>query len=127
VLLTGDTRTILKVRECPDIKDAILCATDPSAYMPPDQQDAFARVKAAARMTRYHGDCYIFAMLAMGFVDVVIESALNRWDIAALIPIVEGAGGIITGWDGEPWRDGSKTLACGDRRVHAQCLALLRG
>ncbi len=59
-------------------------------------------VKAKARLTRYHGDCYIFAMLAMGFIDVVIEGPLNRWDIAAIFPIVEGAGGIVTGWDGEP-------------------------
>jgi len=127
VLTTGEGRTVMKVRECPDIKDAILCATDPSAYMPADQQDAFARVKARARMTRFHGDCYIYALLAMGFIDVVVESALKRWDIAALIPIIEGAGGIITGWDGEPWREGSRTLACGDRRVHAQVMELLKG
>ena len=126
VLTTAEGRTVMKVRECPDIKDAILCATDPSAYMPADQQDAFARVKARARMTRFHGDCYIYALLAMGFIDVVVESALKRWDIAALIPIIEGAGGIITGWDGEPWREGSKTLACGDRRVHAQVMELLK-
>ena len=127
VLLEGEKRTPIKVRECPDIKDAILCATDPSSYMSPEQQAAFARVKAAARLTRYHGDCYIFAMLAMGFVDMVIEGALNRWDIAAMIPLVEGAGGIITGWDGEPWREGSKTLACGDARVHGRAVALLSG
>lgn len=126
VLVADGVRTPLKVRECADIKDATLCATDPSAYMSQDEQDAFARVKAQARLTRYHGDCYIFAMLAMGFIDVVIEGPLNRWDIAAIFPIVEGAGGIVTGWDGEPWRDGSRTLACGDKRVHAQCVQLLR-
>ena len=126
VLLTGDTRTVLKVRECPDIKDAILCATDPSAYMPPDQQDAFARVKAAARMTRYHGDCYIFAMLAMGFVDVIVEGAFKPWDIAALVPVVEGAGGVISNWQGGVWLDGDAVLACGDKRIHAQVIALLK-
>src|SRR3954462_5959836 len=125
VLLTGDIRIPMKVRECPTLGDAILCATDPSSYMSPDQQAAFARVKAAVRMTRHHGDCYIFAMLAMGFVDMVIEGPLKRWDIAALIPIVEGAGGVITGWDGAPWRDGEAVLACGDRRIHRQALALL--
>jgi histidinol phosphatase-like enzyme (inositol monophosphatase family) len=125
VLLTGDTRTPMKVRECPTLGDAILCATDPSSYMSPDQQAAFGRVKAAVRMTRHHGDCYIFAMLAMGFVDMVIEGPLKRWDIAALIPIVEGAGGLVTGWDGAPWRDGEAVLACGDRRIHEQTIALL--
>ena len=113
------------MRECAGLKDATLCATDPSAYMSPDEQAAFARVKAQARLTRYHGDCYIFAMLAMGFVDVVIEGPLHRWDIAAMIPLVEGAGGIITGWDGAPWREGARTLACGDARVHKEAVALL--
>jgi myo-inositol-1(or 4)-monophosphatase len=127
VLLEGEKRTPLHVRECETLKDAILCTTDPSAYMAPDEQTAFARVKAHARLTRYHGDCYIFAMLAMGFVDVVIEGPLHRWDVAAMIPLVEGAGGIITGWDGKPWREGSCTLACGDTRVHQQAVALLSG
>jgi myo-inositol-1(or 4)-monophosphatase len=93
--------------------------------MDTDQQAAFARVKAQVRMTRYHGDCYIFAMLAMGFVDMAIEGPLKRWDIAALIPLVEGAGGVITNWDGEAWRDGDKVLACGDRRIHEQAIKLL--
>jgi myo-inositol-1(or 4)-monophosphatase len=124
-LLVGDTRTTLKVRECPQMDAAILCATDPSSYMDTGQQVAFARVKAQVRMTRYHGDCYIFAMLAMGFVDMVIEGPLKRWDIAALIPLVEGAGGIITNWEGEAWRDGDKVLACGDRRIHSQAITLL--
>jgi len=125
LLMAGDTRTPMKVRECPALGDAILCATDPSSYMSHNQQAAFARVQAAVRMTRHHGDCYIFAMLAMGFVDMVIEGPLKRWDLAALIPIVEGAGGVITGWDGAPWRDGEAVLACGDKRIHQQAIALL--
>jgi myo-inositol-1(or 4)-monophosphatase len=125
VLVQGETRTVLKVRECAELKDAILCATDPSAYMTEAQQAAFARVKAQARMTRYHGDCYLFALLAMGFVDLVIEGPFARWDIAALIPLVEGAGGILTNWEGAPWNDGDKVLACGDRRIHQQAMALL--
>lgn len=117
--------TPLAVRACADVKDAVLCATDPSAYMTAEQVAGFEIIKSQARLTRYHGDCYIFAMLAMGFVDCVIEGPLHRWDIAAMIPLVEGAGGIITGWDGEPWREGSRTLACGDARVHSQAVALL--
>jgi myo-inositol-1(or 4)-monophosphatase len=124
-LLVGDTRTVLKVRACEEMGAAILCATDPSSYMDTGQQAAFARVQAQVRMTRYHGDCYIFAMLAMGFVDMVIEGPLKRWDIAALIPLVEGAGGVITNWEGEAWRDGDKVLACGDRRIHEQAIRLL--
>jgi myo-inositol-1(or 4)-monophosphatase len=118
-------RTPLKVRECPDVTQAILCATDPSAYMTDAQQAAFARVKDKARLTRYHGDCYIFAMLAMGFVDLIVEGAFKRWDVAALFPLVTGAGGVITNWQGQPWRDGDALIASGDKRVHEQALSLL--
>jgi myo-inositol-1(or 4)-monophosphatase len=117
--------TSLNVRACADVKEAVLCATDPSAYMTQVQQAAFDRVKAQARLTRYHGDCYIFAMLAMGFIDVIVEGAFRRWDVAALFPLVEGAGGRITNWQGAPWRDGDPVLASGDARVHAQAIALL--
>jgi histidinol phosphatase-like enzyme (inositol monophosphatase family) len=127
VLIEGEKRTPLKVRECASLKDAILCATDPGQYFSTVQQAAFARVKEEVRMTRYCGDCYLFAVLAMGFVDIVIEAGFSRWDIAALIPIVEGAGGVITSWDGGDCRDGKTILACGDKRVHEEAMALLRG
>lgn len=126
VLIEGDKRTPLKVRACAGIGEAILCATDPSAYFTQGQQAAFQRVQAAVRMTRYCGDCYLFAVLAMGFIDIVIEAGFNRWDIAALIPLVEGAGGIITSWDGGDCRDGKTILACGDRRIHDAALKLLK-
>jgi len=127
ILVEGDARAALKVRECAGLADAILCATDPSAYMTEAEQAAFARVKARARMTRYHGDCYLFAMLAMGFIDLIVEGAFRRWDVAALIPLVEGAGGIVSGWDGKPWRDGEPLLASGDARVHQAAVEQLAG
>jgi myo-inositol-1(or 4)-monophosphatase len=125
-LIEGGKRTPLKVRECAEIEDAILCATDPSAYFSPEQQAGFQRVNNAARMTRYCGDCYLFAALALGFVDIIIEANFNRWDVAALIPLVEGAGGIITAWDGGDCRDGKSILACGDARIHEEAIKLLK-
>jgi histidinol phosphatase-like enzyme (inositol monophosphatase family) len=125
VLQEGEKRTALKVRGCERLKDAILCATDPSAYFSPEQQAGFARVKAEVRMTRYGGDCYLFAAMALGFVDLIIEAGFNRWDVAALIPLVEGAGGIITNWHGDDCRDGKTILACGDKRVHEEAIKLL--
>jgi myo-inositol-1(or 4)-monophosphatase len=124
-LVQDGARTPLKVRECAHVKDAVLCATDPSAYMTPDQQAAFARVSDVARLTRYHGDCYIFAMLAMGFIDVIVEGAFKRWDVAALFPLVQGAGGVITNWQGQPWRDGDPLLASGDAQLHKSVVELL--
>jgi myo-inositol-1(or 4)-monophosphatase len=126
VLLEGEKRTPLKVRDCNGLKDAILCATDPSVYFSPGQQAAFACVRAEARMTRFGGDCYLFAAMALGFVDIIIEAGFNRWDVAALIPLVEGAGGIITDWSGGDCRDGKTILACGDKRVHEEAIKLLK-
>ena len=105
----------------------MLCATDPGAYFSKEQLSAFARVERLAKMTRYGGDCYLFAALALGFVDVVIEANFNAWDVAALIPLVEGAGGIITSWDGGSAQSGKRILASGDRRVHAEAMTLLAG
>ena len=119
-------RTIrLKTRECAELKDATLCATDPSAYFSKPETEAFGRVKAQARLTRYGGDCYIFAALALGFVDLVIEAGFHAWDAAALIPIVQGAGGVMTSWDGGSAASGKTILAAGDKRVHAAAMKLL--
>jgi histidinol phosphatase-like enzyme (inositol monophosphatase family) len=126
-LLAEQTRSSLHVRPCADISEAVVCATHPDAYFTPAEQEAFRRVQRAARMSRFGGDCYIFGPLASGFIDVIIESSFNRWDVAALIPIVEGAGGIITNWQGGSCAHGGQILAAGDPRVHAQAMKLLAG
>lgn len=115
----------LRVRECPSLENAVLCATDPGAYFSKEQLSAFARVERQVKMTRYGGDCYLFAALALGFVDMVIETNFHAWDVAALIPLVEGAGGIITSWDGGSAQPGKTILASGDRRIHAEAMKLL--
>ncbi len=117
----------LDVRACASVSEAVLCATDPGAYFSKEQLSAFARVERLTKMTRYGGDCYLFAALALGFVDVVIEANFSPWDVAALIPLVEGAGGIITSWDGGSAQSGKSILASGDRRVHAEAMKLLAG
>ena len=78
-------------------------------------------------MSRFGGDCYIFGLLAMGFCDVIVESTFKRWDVAALIPVVEGAGGIITNWQGGDCSEGGQCVASGDKRVHEAVLKLLAG
>jgi myo-inositol-1(or 4)-monophosphatase len=126
-LVQAGKASTLEVRACASLADAVLCATDPGAYFSKDQLSAFARVERVAKMTRYGGDCYLFAALALGFVDVVIEANFNAWDIAALIPLVEGAGGIVTSWDGGSARDGKTILASGDRRIHTEAMKLIAG
>lgn len=117
----------LRVRDCARIEDAVLCCTHPYAYFEARERAAFRRVSEAVRMSRFGGDCYIFAMLAMGFCDLVVESSLHRWDVAALIPLVEGAGGTITDWQGGDCGAGGQCVASGDARVHGAALKLLAG
>ena len=62
----------------------------------------------------------------MGFIDLVIEASLKPWDVQALIPIIEGAGGLFTSWDGGDAQEGGRVIAAGDARVHAQALEVLR-
>jgi myo-inositol-1(or 4)-monophosphatase len=126
-LRTSNTRTPLHVRSCARLSEAVLCATHPDQYFSPAERDALGRVKSQVRMTRFGGDCYLFGVLALGCIDVIIESTFNRWDVAALIPIVEGAGGIITNWQGGSCAHGGQILAAGDARIHEQVMNLLNG
>lgn len=115
----------IRTRACPRLEDAIFSTTHPDLFAPGAEQDGFARLKAKARMTRYGGDCYAYAMLAAGFVDLVAEAGLKPHDIVALMPIIERAGGRITTWDGGPATDGGRILASGDPRLHDKALKLL--
>ncbi len=93
--------------------------------MNPDDRARFGRVENAARLSRYGGDCYSYCMLAAGHLDLVIETELKPYDIAGLIPIVTGAGGVVTTWDGKPAQGGGRIIAAGDPRVHEAAMKLL--
>ncbi len=114
----------LHTRACEDLSHATLMTTHP-ALLVPGTLEPFLRVEEKVRLSRYGGDCYSYCMLASGLVDLVIESGLNAYDIVALVPIVEGAGGIITTWDGGSPAKGGAIIAAGDKRTHAQALELL--
>ena len=115
----------LKTRPCASIENAALSTTHPDYFHKHEDSQAFSRVKKAVRTTRYGGDCYAYAMLASGFCDLIVESGLNAYDVAALIPIVERAGGIISTWTGEPADQGGNVVAAGDARTHQAALELL--
>ncbi len=114
----------LTVRPCATLAEAILYTTSPRLMNAADRT-IFATVEEAARLSRYGGDCYAYCMLAAGHVDLVIETELKPYDVAALIPIIVGAGGVITTWTGEPAQNGGRIVAAGDRRVHAAALSML--
>jgi myo-inositol-1(or 4)-monophosphatase len=114
----------LHVRPCASLKEAVLFTTSPRV-MPADDRTAFGRVEDMVRLSRYGGDCYAYCMLAAGHVDLVIESGLKPFDIMALIPIIEGAGGIVTNWDGGSAAAGGQIIAAGDKRVHQAAMTML--
>ena len=87
----------------------------------------FERVKARARLTRFGGDCYAYCLLAAGHIDLVIEAGLKPYDVMALIPIIERAGGRITTWDGSRPENGGRIIAAGDPGLHAAALEVLAG
>lgn len=87
---------------------------------------AFRRVAAQVQLTRYGLDCYAYALLAAGQIDLVIEAGLNAYDIQAPIAVIEAAGGIVTDWTGAPVHEGGQVLAAANETLHAQALALLQ-
>lgn len=114
----------LAVRRCASLTDATLFTTSPRLMNASDRA-IFERVEATTRLSRYGGDCYAYCMLAAGHLDLVVETELKSYDIAALVPIITGAGGIVTTWDGKPAQGGGRIVAAGDRRVHDAALKLL--
>ncbi|MGQ4273536.1 histidinol-phosphatase [Terrihabitans sp. B22-R8] len=114
----------LRTRSCAGLAEATLSSTSPRLFAGDDLK-AFEAVEAVARHTRYGGDCYAYCMLAAGQIDLVIEVGLKPYDIVALIPVIEGAGGIITGWDGGAAAGGGRVVAAGDKRVHAAVMEVL--
>jgi myo-inositol-1(or 4)-monophosphatase len=114
------------VRDCERLADAVLYTTSPR-LMNADDRAAFGRVEDKVRLSRYGGDCYAYCMLAAGHIDLVIETELKPYDIVPLIPIITGAGGIVTTWEGDRPEAGGRVVAAGDKRMHAAALEVLRG
>jgi myo-inositol-1(or 4)-monophosphatase len=121
----GNARRPLRTRRCARLQNAVACTTHPDQFETPTERAAFGMVKANARLVRYGGDCYSYALLAMGLVDLVIESGLRPYDVQALIPIVEGAGGVMTDWRGGPADQGGQVIAAGDPNLYRAVLDIL--
>lgn len=119
----GGERRLL-TRRCTSLREAVISTTSPRLFAG-EELRAYDRVESVARLARYGCDCYAYCMLAAGHIDLVVESGLKPHDIVALIPIIEGAGGIVTAWDGGSAAEGGRIVAAGDRRVHAAAVELL--
>jgi histidinol phosphatase-like enzyme (inositol monophosphatase family) len=120
--------TPVRCRPCPALAAATVFSTSPDMFRG-DDAAAHARVAAAAKLVRFGADCYAYGLLALGFVDLVVEASLKPYDFSAMLPIVEGAGGIATDWQGAPLTLASdgRVVVAGDRRAHREALALLAG
>jgi histidinol phosphatase-like enzyme (inositol monophosphatase family) len=115
----------LKVRTCDDLSNATLSTTDPDLLGAGAEREAFFEVAKHVRLKRYGYDCYAYAMVAAGHMDLVIEAGLQIYDVQALIPVIEAAGGIITDWQGGSPAQGGRVVAAGDARIHAAALEIL--
>jgi len=114
----------LHTRACASLAEATLMTTSPMLIEEADRA-AYRRVEKEVRLTRYGGDWYAYCALAAGFVDLVIETSIKPHDVVALVPIIEGAGGVVTTWDGEDAASGGRILAAGDRAVYDEARRIL--
>lgn len=124
--LRGKKASKIKTRAC-RLDEAVLSTTHPDLFAAGEEVLRFASIKAKVRMTRFGGDCYGYCLLASGFVDLIVEAGLNPYDIVALVPIVEAAGGRVTTWSGGSPYAGGRIVAAGDPKLHAEALELLSG
>jgi myo-inositol-1(or 4)-monophosphatase len=113
-------------RRCPDIASAELSCTSPELLG--DDAATWERLRSAVRRNYWGGDCYAHGLVAIGQIDIVAESHMNTWDWVPLVAVIEGAGGRVTDWDGQPLRvDGDgRVLSVGDPALTAQAVDLLR-
>ncbi len=114
----------LGTRAARPLGEAILLTTFPEVGTLADRT-AFERVRDAARLTRYGLDCYGYALVALGQVDLVIEAGLAAYDIQGPQAVVEGAGGVVTNWEGGPVHAGGRAIAAANAEIHAAALELL--
>ncbi len=117
---------VLATRQTMALSEAILFTTFPEVGTA-DERAGFERVAREVKLTRYGMDCYAYALLAAGHVDLVIEAGLNAYDIQAPIAVIEAAGGIVTNWQGAPVHEGGQVLAAANADLHAEALRLLQG
>ena len=117
----------LRVRPCPRLTDAVIATTDPEGCFDGAELGAWTQVRAAARLARLGCDAYAYAMVAMGKMDMVIEAGLKAWDIESAVPLIEGAGGLVTDWRGAPvGPNGGQIVIAGDRACLEEALVALR-
>jgi len=124
--VTGPQGTAtLRTRQHRALSQATILTTFPEVGTAPEMK-AFQAVATQAQLTRYGMDCYGYALVAAGQVDLVIEAGLNAYDIQAPIAVIQAAGGIVTDWSGRPAHNGGRAIAAANAGIHAEALAILK-
>ena len=125
-LLSRGSSRPLKVRACEHLTQAVIATTDPDGCFDGAERGAWTQVRAAARTARFSGDAYAYAMVAAGQMDLVVEAGLKSWDVEAAVPVIEGAGGLVTDWRGRRMgRNGGQMAIAGDARCLDEALVAL--
>jgi myo-inositol-1(or 4)-monophosphatase len=117
--------TELKTSKVKTLSEATIFTTSPRIFLTKDTLAAYDQLESQTKLARYGLDCYGYAMVAAGHGDLVVEEGLKDVDIAAMIPIVEGAGGIVTDWRGNAVNNGGQVIAAANKELHAQALEIL--
>ena len=123
--ISRDGRQTLRTRHCASLSQATLLCTDPAVFAAGLERTSYERLYAQVRLVRHGTDCFGYCLLAGGQVDVVLEAGLEIYDVAALVPIVESAGGVITDWSGGRDFGAGRIVACGDPELHRRVLTTL--
>ena len=115
----------LRTRTDARLSDAILYSTHPSVFQDGELRRRYDALTARCRLQRWGGDCYGFALVAQGCIDLMVDGLLMSYDIVPMIPIIEGAGGVVTNLAGRSPLDGGTVIAAANAELHAEALAIM--
>lgn len=118
---------LVKVRECQSLDEATLLASDHLTFGQFQSQETFEKLIRKVKLYRMWGDCYGYFLVATGFADIMIDPIMSVWDSMALIPIINGAGGVITDYQGNDPVSGNSTVAANNKLLHDEVIAILNG
>jgi myo-inositol-1(or 4)-monophosphatase len=124
-LVQSEQRSRLATSGCTSLGEAALASTHPGMFQGGDAA-AFRALAQRCKLDRFGGDCYNYAMLAAGHVDLVVEARLKAFDIVPLLPVIEGAGGVVSDWEGRPVLEGGRVVAAATQALHTAALATLQ-
>ncbi len=133
-LMLGDGKTTtlngspVRVRPCPELRQATLLTTDPTYPAKFQSAAGYAALEQQVRLSRSWGDCYGYLLVAAGWADVMVDPIMNPWDLLPVEPIIRGAGGVITNWQGQPANHlGATSAVASAPEIHADVIRILQG